>query len=102
MAKVVRISYERGDTIKIGDFELLRPIYGETWELEEGEDPDKLWKKLVRTVDEKFHMICRRQLQHNLKRRVNERDEETQDYIDEACDYFKVKQVKQGRPQRRK
>lgn len=97
MAKVVRISYERGDTIKIGDFELLRPLYGEVWKLEEGEDAEKMWKKLVKEIDEKFRMIVRRQLRETIKRRVNERDEETQDYMDEACDFFGVKQ---GRRQR--
>jgi len=98
MPRVTRLVYERADTIKVGDFELLRPVYGETWVIKEGDDPDKEWKRLVKTADEKWHKIARRQLQQNLDRRVNQRDEESQDYIDEACDYYNVKQ---NRPQRK-
>lgn len=98
MARPVRITYNRRDTIKIGDFESITPSWGEEWELSEGENPTDVRKALVERVDRMFHLAARRTLRQVVERRVNMRDQETEEYMDEVCDYFKVKQgVKGGR-----
>ena len=95
MARPIRIIYSRRDTIKIGDFESLTPSWSEEWELEDGDKPSEIRKALVEKVDNLFHKVAQRQLRQVVKRRVNVRDEQTEDYMDEACDFFKVVQ---GRP----
>jgi hypothetical protein len=96
MAKPVRITYSRRDSIKIGDFESLTPSWGEEWELEEGDKPGEIRKALVERVDSMFQTVARRQLKQVIERRVNVRDQETEEYMDEACDYFKVSQGRKG------
>jgi len=98
VAKPIRIEYSKRDAIKIGDFESITPTWGETWELEEGDDPAKVRKALVDRVEGMFRTVARRTLRQTIDRRVNVRDQETEEYVDEACDYFGVKQgVKGGR-----
>lgn len=96
MAKPVRIIYSRRDSIKIGDFESLTPSWGEEWELEEGDKPADVRKALIERVDSMFCTVARRQLKQVVERRANIRDQETEEYMDEACDYFKVNQGRKG------
>jgi hypothetical protein len=98
MAKPVRIEYTKRDSIKIGDFESITPSWGETWELEEGDKPSEVRRALVDQVEKMFVVVSKRTLRQTIERRVNRRDEETEGYMDEACDFFGVKQgVKGGR-----
>jgi len=92
MAKPIRIEYTKRDSIKIGDFESITPSWGETWELEEGDNPAEVRKALVARVETMFRTVIRRTLRQTIERRVNMRDQESEDYMDEVCDYFKVKQ----------
>lgn len=96
MAKPVRITYSRRDSIKIGDFESLTPSWSEEWELEDGDKPSEVRKALVERVDSMFQTVARRQLKQVIDRRVNVRDQETEDYMDEVCDHFGVSQGRKG------
>lgn len=96
MAKPIRIIYSRRDSIKIGDFESITPSWSEEWELEDGDKPSEVRKALVERVDSMFQTVVRRQLKQVIDRRVNVRDQETEDYMDEVCDYFKVSQGRKG------
>jgi hypothetical protein len=96
MAKPVRISYTKRDTIKIGDFETVSPSWSEEWELAADDDPAAMRQALVERVESMFRTIVRRSLRQTIERRVNMRDEETEEYMDEACDYFKVSQGRKG------
>ena len=94
MAKLKRLIVSRRDSIKIGDFESITPSWSEEWELEDGDDPQEIRKKVVTTVDKMYYKVAQRHLRDAVKRRINDRDEEAQDYMDEACDYFNVSQAK--------
>jgi hypothetical protein len=96
MAKPVRIEYSKRDSIKIGDFESITPSWGETWELEEGDNPAEVRKALVERVEKMFVIVAKRTLKQTVDRRANIRDQQTEEYMDEACDYFEVKQGRVG------
>jgi len=96
MARPVRIEYSKRDSIKIGDFESITPSWGETWELEEGDNPTEVRKALVGRVETMFRTVAKRTLRQTIERRVNVRDQQTEEYMDEACDYFEVKQGVRG------
>jgi len=96
VARPVRISYTKRDTIKIGDYESITPSWHEEWELDSEETPDKARKDLIERVEKMFRVVTKRALKQTIQRRVNVRDQETEEYMDEACDYFKVKQGVRG------
>lgn len=96
MAKPVRIRYGKRDSVKIGDFETITPQWEEEWELQEGDNPAEVRKALVERVEKMYRMVTQRALRQVIERRVNVRDKETEEYMDEACDFFGVKQGVEG------
>ena len=93
MSKPKTVFFESRNNYKVGDFESITVAYAETWELEPGDDPKAKRKALITHVENLHRIAVRRQLKANIARRVNPRDSEAQDYMDEICDYFEVVQA---------
>lgn len=96
MAKPVVIAYGKRDGINVGDFETVSPYWYEEWKLEEGDKPNEVRKALVEHVERMHRVVARRTIRQVVDRRVNMRDDQTEEYMNEACDYFEVKQGVRG------
>jgi len=99
VARVKSITIVRTNTFNIGDWESIKPTYGETWELEPGDDPAEIRKQVKNAVGQGFQRVTQLELRGTLLRRRNERDLPTEEYLDEICDFFAVEQKGRFRPQ---
>lgn len=93
MARIKEIIVGRSVTYNIGDWESIKPTYSEVWTVEPGDDPAVIRKQAMQSVSIVYRKVCQREIAAVVARRVNQRDPQGEDYLDEICDYFDVPQT---------
>jgi len=77
-----------GDKVSVGEWENINPIFMLEYVVKSDDDVATIEKEVRKRAEVEWFRLAKQRFGLVVKRRVNERDEETQDIMDEVSDWI--------------